>query len=95
MKREERGQRVPALATRRNRPDDVMTLRVAPLHLLPTERAPEKQHIVAVTFRTDEGRHWHAVGDGATIAAAVEWARESCPDDAVWEAETWNDLYGD
>jgi hypothetical protein len=87
---------MPALVTRRNRPDDLTTLRVAPpLHLLPTERAPEKQHIVAVIFRTEDGRHWHAVGGGATIAAAIEWARESCPDNAVWKAETWNDLYGD
>lgn len=87
---------MPALVTTRNRTDDVMTRRVAPPpRLFPPGRAPEKQHIVAVTFRTDDGRHWHAVGGGATIAAAVEWARESCPDDAVWEAETWNDLYGD
>jgi hypothetical protein len=84
-----------ALVTRDTRIDD-LTLRVAPaLHLLRTEPAPEKQLIVAVTFRADDGRRWHAVGGGATIAAAIEWARESCPDDAVWEAETWDDLYGD
>jgi hypothetical protein len=87
---------MPALVTRRKRTADGMTLSVAPpLHLLPTEQAPEKQHIVAVTFGTNDGRHWHAVGGGATIAAAIEWARESCPDDAVWTAKTWNDLYGD
>lgn len=87
---------MPALMTTCDRTDDLVMLRLEPpLHLLPTERAPGKQHIVAVTFRTDDGRHWHAVGGGATIDAAIQWARESCPDDAVWEAETWNDLYGD
>ena len=87
-----------ALVTRRNtdRTGGVVTPGVAPLlHLLPTERAAEEQHIVDVTFRTEDGRRRCAVGGGETIAAAIEWARESCPDDMVWEAETWNDLYGD
>lgn len=76
-----------ATATRRNpRP---------PLHLLPAEPAAEEQHILAVTFRSSDGRRWYAIGGGETIAAAIEWARECCPDDAAWEAEDWNDLYGE
>jgi hypothetical protein len=52
------------------------------------------QHILAVEFRSADGRHWNAIGGGATVAAAIIDARESCPDDATWDADSWNDLYG-
>jgi hypothetical protein len=85
---------VPVTSRNTDKTGGVVTPGVAPLlRLLPTERA--EQHIVAVTFRTADNRRWYAVGGGETIAAAIEWARESCPDGMLWEADTWNDLYGD
>jgi len=58
-------------------------------------QAPPRQHILAVEFRSPKGRYWTAVGGGATLAAALSYARESCPEDATWEPVTWNDLYGE
>lgn len=66
-----------------------------PLHLVPQEAAAEEQHILAVTFRSAAGRRWQAIGGGQTIAAAIEWASESCPDGVAWRAESWTALYGD
>jgi len=63
------------------------------LHVVPRERA--EQHILAVTFRADDDRRWYAIGGGETVAAAIECARDSCPDDVAWEVARWNDLYGD
>ena len=61
---------------------------------LPVRRATPKQHVLAVTFRSADGRRWQAVGGGDTISAAIEWARDCCPDGAAWEIEDWDDLYG-
>jgi hypothetical protein len=66
--------------------------KVQPIPRLPT--AP-KQHILAVKFRSPDGFHWCAIGGGDTVAAAIAWARESCPNDTTWHAVDWNDLYGD
>jgi hypothetical protein len=83
---------MPAVMTSR-RTAQLVTPSAAPLlHLLPTGRG--EQYIVAVTFRADD-RRWLAVGGGETVVAAIEWARESCPDGGVWEVDTWRDLYGD
>jgi xanthine/CO dehydrogenase XdhC/CoxF family maturation factor len=87
-----------ALVTRRSTGtvEDLATPGAAPLlHLLSPEGAAAKQHILAVTFRSADGRRWDAVGGGESIAAAIEWARECCPEYTVWEAERWNNLYGD
>ena len=65
----------------------LIRLRVAPA-------APE-QRILAVEFRSPDGRYWNAIGGGSTVAAAIIYARESCPDDANWDAVSWNDLYGE
>jgi hypothetical protein len=54
-----------------------------------------EQRVMAVEFRSADGRRWNAVGGGATVAAAIRDARESCPEDASWEPVNWNDLYGD
>ncbi len=62
---------------------------------LPLAQAAPKQRILAVEFRSADGRHWNAIGGGATVAAAIIDARESCPDNATWDAVNWNDLYGD
>jgi hypothetical protein len=56
--------------------------------------APE-QRVLAVEFRSADGRRWNAIGGGATVTAAILDAREGLPEDATWEPVTWNDLYGD
>jgi hypothetical protein len=56
---------------------------------------PREQRILAVEFTSPDGRHWDAIGGGATVAAAFICARESCPDEANWDVISWNDLYGD
>jgi|SRR5665647_3022717 hypothetical protein len=61
---------------------------------LPVAPAAAEQRILAVEFRSPDGRCWNAIGGGATVAAAISYARESCPDDATWDAVSWNDLYG-
>ena len=65
----------------------LIRLRVAPA-------APE-QRVLTVGFRSPDGRYWNAIGGGATVAAAIVDARESCPADATWDAVGWNDLYGE
>jgi hypothetical protein len=51
--------------------------------------------ILKVEFVAADGRTWTAIGGGENVAAAIAFARESCPDDAAWQPRTWNDLYGD
>jgi hypothetical protein len=60
---------------------------------LPVAPAAPEQRILAVEFRSPDGRCWDAIGGGATVAAAIIDARASCPDDATWDAVSWNDLY--
>jgi len=55
--------------------------------------APE-QRILAVEFRSPDGRSWHAIG-GATVPVAFDWARGSCSDVETWHLVSWNDLDGD
>ena len=66
-----------------------------PVGKLERLQAVSEQQILVVRFRSPEGRHWHAIGGGATVAAAITFARESCPDDATWDLVGWGDLYGD
>lgn len=54
-----------------------------------------EEWILAVDFRSHEGRSWSAIGGGPTVAAAVAFARASCPSDAMWYAVSWTDVYGD
>ena len=65
-----------------------------PIRLRLAPAAPE-QRILAVEFRSPDGRCSNAIGGGATVAAAIVYARESCSDDTVWDAVSWNDLYGE
>jgi hypothetical protein len=51
--------------------------------------------ILEVEFVAADGRTWTAIGGGENIAAAIAFARESCPDGVAWQPRTWNDLYGD
>jgi len=62
---------------------------------LPMLRPAPEQRILAVEFASAEGRTWTAIGGGETVAAAIAFARESCPDDTAWHLVDWNDLYGD
>jgi hypothetical protein len=62
---------------------------------LPVAPTAPEQRILAVEFRSPDGRSWEAIGGGDTVAAAILYARESCPDDATWDAVGWNELYGD
>ena len=57
--------------------------------------AAREQRILAVEFRSPDGRCWNAIGGGATVATAVNYARESCSDDTLWDAVSWNDLYAE
>jgi hypothetical protein len=59
------------------------------------EAPSPEQRVLAVEFRAPDGRRWNAIGGGPTVAAAIAYARESCPDDATWVAVGWNDLYGE
>ncbi len=61
----------------------------------PVASAAPAQRILAVEFRSTDGRSWNAIGGGATVAAAIDWARECCPNDTTWELAGWEDLYGD
>jgi hypothetical protein len=54
-----------------------------------------EQHILAVEFRSGDGRSWNAIGGGSTIQSAISYAWRSCPADAIWEAIRWEDLFGD
>ena len=53
------------------------------------------QRILAVEFRSFDGRRWRAIGGGWTVDAAIASARESCPKDVAWSLAAWSDLYGD
>jgi hypothetical protein len=53
------------------------------------------QRILAVESHSSDGPRWSAIGGGATVADAIVYARESCPEDTTWDAVGWNDLYGD
>ena len=61
----------------------------------PVPPAVAEQRILAVPFRSLDGRRWQAIGGGATVAEAITCAVESCPDDTTWHPVSWNDLYGD
>jgi hypothetical protein len=47
---------------------------------------PAEQRILAVAFRSPDGRRSTAIGGGATVDDAISFAREACPDDTTWQA---------
>jgi hypothetical protein len=67
----------------------------AKLVLLPLAPAVRAQRILSLEFRSSDGRAWKAIGGGDTLAAAIEWARESCPHGTSWEPVGREDLYGE
>ena len=44
------------------------------LNRLPAAPPAPEQRILAVEFRSPEGRHWYAIGGGATVREAIDWA---------------------
>jgi hypothetical protein len=54
-----------------------------------------RQRVLVVAFRSTDGRSCTAVGGGPTDAAAIDWARESCPVGVTWDVTDWDDLYGE
>jgi hypothetical protein len=57
--------------------------------------ATPAQRILAVEFRSRDGRRWRSIGGGATVTAAIADALAGCSRDAAWDAVAWNDLYGE
>ena len=53
------------------------------------------QHVLRVDFCSPGGRRWSAIGGGPTVAAAIAFARESCPEGSAWSLDSWSPLYGD
>jgi xanthine/CO dehydrogenase XdhC/CoxF family maturation factor len=56
---------------------------------------PLTQRVLLVEFVSSDGRSWQAVGGGNTRAAAIAFARDSCPTGVRWEPVRWSALYGD
>jgi hypothetical protein len=75
--------------------DRALSARKANLTPLPVAAPATAQRILVVEFRSSDGRSWSAIGGDATVAAALAWARECCPDDTGWALAGWEDLYGD
>jgi hypothetical protein len=61
----------------------------------PSTQVAHAKHILAVAFTSPDGRTWHAVGGGDTLAAAIDFAQDSCPADTTWQPISRTDLYGD
>jgi hypothetical protein len=61
----------------------------------PPRPAVAAQLSLVVEFRSHDGRAWHAIGGGDTLADAIAFARDSCPGDAAWQPVSWNDVYGE
>jgi hypothetical protein len=64
----------------------------------PEARAPEAWQagsvVVVVRVVADDGRTWSAIGGGAGIREAVDFARASCPEGPTWRVSGWDDVYG-
>jgi hypothetical protein len=43
------------------------------LNRLPAAPPAPEQRILAVEFRSPDGRFWHAIGGGARVPAAIDW----------------------
>lgn len=54
-----------------------------------------EQQVLRVDFCSADGHRWSAIGGGPTVAAAIAFARESCPEGSAWSLDGWSALYGD
>jgi hypothetical protein len=61
----------------------------------PSTLAAHAQHILMVEFTSPDGRAWQGIGGGNTLADAIAFAQDSCPNEGTWQASSWSDLYGD
>ncbi len=50
--------------------------------------------VILVHFVAGGDRAWSAIGGGATIHDAVDYARASCPPGIAWRVAGWDELYG-
>ena len=82
-----------SVPTRPRPPRDVRVARAA--DDIPAGPTAPAQVVLMVDFTSPEGRTWWAVGVGDTLAAAINFAHDSCPTDTNWQPMRWNDLYGD
>jgi hypothetical protein len=59
------------------------------LNRLPAAPPAPEQRILAVEFRSPDGRFWHAIGGGARVPAAIDWHGEAAPTTrpGTWSAE--------
>jgi hypothetical protein len=63
--------------------------------LLGLRRRPTSSPVVLdVTFASDAGARFRAIGGGPTFADAIEFARASLPGDTAWRLVDWADVYG-
>ncbi|HUE68647.1 MAG TPA: hypothetical protein VMP38_10725 [Candidatus Acidoferrum sp.] len=75
-------------AGRRTGPEGTLTL-------FPPRPSAAAQLSLMVEFTSPDGRTWQAIGGGDTLSAAIAFAQDSCPTDAIWQPISWTDLYGD
>jgi len=61
----------------------------------PSTETGAAHHVLIVSLSSSDGRTLQAIGGGNTLAAALAFARDSCPTDAIWQPIGWTDLYGD
>ena len=54
-----------------------------------------RQVVLSVELEARNGRRWHTIGGGATLADAIGFARASAPDGHDWRVVRVADLYGD
>jgi CRP-like cAMP-binding protein len=67
----------------------------AKVHESLRERQRPVDHVIVVTFRTSDGRHWSAIGGGATADEAIRFARDCCPEGDEWELVESSSLHGE
>ena len=51
-------------------------------------------YVLWVTLRDEAGAEWRAVGGGATLAEAFDFAVQSAPAQRPWTPVAWDELYG-
>jgi hypothetical protein len=76
------------------------TLQIVPAgRMRPRPRRPAANGASPLVLRVDfvsrDGSRWSALGDGASLAEAVAFARESCPAGPDWQPVGWEQLLGD
>ena len=84
----------PANLTHR-KPEPRLTVPAATVIPFPSTQVAHSRRILTVEFASPDGRTWHPIGGGDTLADAIAFAQDSCPTDTTWQPIGWTDLYGD